>query len=85
MTIADPLSITASVVGIATAALQSTQFLVKTINNIKDAPGTIKDLSAIPGEELNISKDISGVSADNRGFVIVGVANDIDIKDLCPW
>jgi hypothetical protein len=43
---ADPLSITASVVGITTAALQSTQFLVKTIDNIKDAPGTIKDLSA---------------------------------------
>ncbi|PVH69236.1 hypothetical protein DL98DRAFT_474010 [Cadophora sp. DSE1049] len=43
---ADPLSITASVVGITTAALQSAQFLVKTIDNIKDAPGTIKDLSA---------------------------------------
>ncbi|KUJ12748.1 uncharacterized protein LY89DRAFT_687709 [Mollisia scopiformis] len=42
---ADPLSITASVVGITTAALQSAQFLVKTIDNIKDAPGTIKDLS----------------------------------------
>jgi len=42
----DPLSITASVVGITTAALQSAQFLVKTIDNIKDAPGTIKDLSA---------------------------------------
>ncbi|KAG4435557.1 hypothetical protein IFR05_008968 [Cadophora sp. M221] len=42
----DPLSITASVVGITTAALQSAQFLVKTIDNIKDAPSTIKDLSA---------------------------------------
>ncbi|KAK0113062.1 hypothetical protein ONS95_014768 [Cadophora gregata] len=43
---ADPLSITASMIGITTAALQSAQFLVKTIDNIKDAPGTIKDLSA---------------------------------------
>ncbi|KAL3427465.1 hypothetical protein PVAG01_00974 [Phlyctema vagabunda] len=43
---ADPLGVTASVVGITTAALQSAQFLVKTIDNIKDAPGTIKDLNA---------------------------------------
>ncbi|PVH67592.1 hypothetical protein DL98DRAFT_662565 [Cadophora sp. DSE1049] len=43
---ADPLSITASVIGITTAALQSARFLVKTIDNVKDAPGTIKDLSA---------------------------------------
>ncbi|MCJ1314317.1 hypothetical protein MMC25_007998, partial [Agyrium rufum] len=42
----DPLSITASVVGITTAALQSAHFLVKIIDNIKDAPGTIKDISA---------------------------------------
>jgi hypothetical protein len=42
----DPLSITASVVGITTAALQSVQFLVKTIDNVKDAPATIKEISA---------------------------------------
>jgi len=42
----DPLSITASVIGITTAALQSAQFLVKTIDNVKDAPATIKDISA---------------------------------------
>jgi hypothetical protein len=38
----------------------------------------------VPGEELNINQDISDVSADNRGFVIVGVANNVDIKDLRP-
>ena len=42
----DPLSITASFVGITTAALQSAQFLAKTIDNVKDAPGTVKDISA---------------------------------------
>lgn len=42
----DPLSITASVVGITTAALQSAEFLTKTINNIEDAPDTIKGISA---------------------------------------
>ena len=42
----DLLSITASVAGITMAALQSAQFLVKTIENIKDAPSTIKELTA---------------------------------------
>jgi hypothetical protein len=41
----DPLSITASVLGITTAALQSAQYLVKTIDNVRDAPITIKDIS----------------------------------------
>ena len=40
------LSITASVVGITTAALQSAQFLATTIDNIRDAPGAVKDISA---------------------------------------
>ncbi len=38
----------------------------------------------LSGKELNISQDISDVSADNRGFVVVGVANNVDIKDLYP-
>jgi hypothetical protein len=42
----DPLSITASVVGITTAALQSAQFLAKTIENVRDAPSTVTDISA---------------------------------------
>tara|TARA_R110002003_G_scaffold1184_5_gene22604 strand:- start:11063 stop:11626 length:564 start_codon:yes stop_codon:yes gene_type:complete len=41
----DPLTITASVVGITTAALQSVQFLVQTIDKIKEAPDTIKGVS----------------------------------------
>jgi hypothetical protein len=42
----DPLSISASVVSITTAALQSARFLLKIIDDIKDAPCTIKDISA---------------------------------------
>ncbi len=42
----DPLSIIASVVGITTAALQSVQFLSKTIDNVRDAPSAIKGISA---------------------------------------
>jgi predicted nucleotidyltransferase len=36
-----------------------------------------------PGEKLNMNQDISDVTAD-RGFVIVGVANNVDMKDLRP-
>jgi hypothetical protein len=42
----DPLSITASVVGITTAALQSAQFLAKTIENVRDAPSAVTDINA---------------------------------------
>jgi hypothetical protein len=42
---ADPLSVTASVVGITTAALQGVQFLVQTIDGVKGAPDTIKGVS----------------------------------------
>lgn len=46
LVVMDPLSVTASVVGITTAALQSAQFLAKTIDNVKDAPVTMKNISA---------------------------------------
>ena len=36
------------------------------------------------GEELNINQDISDINADNRGFIIVGVVKNVDIKDLRP-
>lgn len=40
----DPLSITATIVGITTAAIQSVQFISKTVDNIKAAPNTVKDI-----------------------------------------
>lgn len=43
---ADPLSVTASVVGITTVALQSVQFLAKSIDTIKNVPDTIKSIRA---------------------------------------
>lgn len=42
----DPLSVTASVVGITTAALQSVQSLATAIDNIKGAPDTVQNTSA---------------------------------------
>jgi hypothetical protein len=41
---ADGLSVVASVVGIATAAVQSVQFLSTTIDNIKGAPDIIRNI-----------------------------------------
>lgn len=43
---ADPLSTTASVVGLATVALQSVQFLVQTIEGVKGAPDIVKYVGA---------------------------------------
>lgn len=34
------------------------------------------------GEELNMNQDISDISADNKGFVVVGVVKNMDFKDL---
>lgn len=42
----DPLSITASVASITMAALQSAQFLTKTIDNIREAPTSIASISS---------------------------------------
>jgi hypothetical protein len=41
---ADSLSVAASVVGISATALQSVQFLFKTIDYIKDVPDTVKSI-----------------------------------------
>ena len=63
-TMADPLSVTASVVGITTAALQSVQFLAKTIGDIKDVPDIVKsiraDLQAIEPVLRNLNKALQG-------------------------
>jgi hypothetical protein len=66
----DPLSITASAVGIATAALQSAQFLVKTIDNIKDAPRTIKDISADLRVIESVLQDLNTKEQDGSSQII---------------
>jgi len=63
----DPLSIAASVVGITTAALQGVQFLAKTIDNVRDAPSTVKDISsdlrAIEPVLQNLNRALQGDSS----------------------
>lgn len=66
----DPLSITASVVGITTAALQSAQFLVKTIDNVKDAPGIIKDISADLRAIESVLQDLNKKVQDGSSQII---------------
>ncbi len=66
----EPLSITASVVGITTAALQSAQFLVKTIDTVKDAPGTIKDISADLGAIESVLQDLNAKVQDASSQII---------------
>ncbi|KAG4422648.1 hypothetical protein IFR04_004269 [Cadophora malorum] len=67
---ADLLSITASVAGITTAALQSAQFLVKTIENIKDAPSTIKELTAdLRVVELVLHQLIASVQGESEQVI----------------
>ena len=43
---ADPLSITASVLGVTTAALQSVQYLVSKIDNVKSVPEAISNVKS---------------------------------------
>ena len=66
----DPLSVTASVVGITTAALASTQFLVKTIDNVKDAPATIKDISADLRAVESVLQDLNAKAQDGSSQII---------------
>jgi hypothetical protein len=45
---ADPLSVTASAVGIIVPALHSTQLLLKDLQQLKDTPKTVKRLTVHP-------------------------------------
>jgi hypothetical protein len=66
----DPLSITASVVGITTAALQSAQFLVKTIDNVKDAPHTINEISTDLRVVESVLQDLNTKAQDGSLQII---------------
>lgn len=60
----DPLSITAAIIAITTAAVQSVQCLTKTIDSFSEAPDTVKnvrvDLNAIRPVLQNLLKVIQG-------------------------
>jgi hypothetical protein len=60
---AEGLGVAASAVGIATAAIQSVQFLSKTINNIKDVPNIIKS--------VRVGAPSSEIEADDTVFPLL--------------
>lgn len=68
----DPLSITASVIGITTAALQSAQFLATTIDNIRDAPGAVKDISADLRAVRPVLQDLKDALQDGSSQTTLG-------------
>lgn len=84
----DPLSVAASVVGIAGAALQSIHFLVTTIDRIQDAPKVLKgitsDLKAIEPVLKDLAAGLQpgdGSPPDNRGSNILLAAKNC--QDAC--
>ena len=68
---ADPLSVTASVVGITTAALQSVQCLARTIGDIKDVPDTIKSIRADLQAVEPILRNLNEVLQGDRSLYVV--------------
>ncbi|KAJ4350308.1 uncharacterized protein N0V89_008929 [Didymosphaeria variabile] len=67
----DPLSITVSVVGITTAALQSIQFLIQTIDKIKDDPDTIKGVSTDLHVIQPVLQNLVKLAQDNSSPIIL--------------
>ncbi|KAF2022976.1 hypothetical protein EK21DRAFT_105536 [Setomelanomma holmii] len=68
----DPLSITASIVGITMAALQSTQFLTKTIDNIRGAPATVTSISTDLRAVQPTLQSLARASQDSSSPIILG-------------
>jgi hypothetical protein len=66
----DPVSVTAAVVGITAPALQSVQFLARTIDNIKDAPDTVKNISADLRAIQPVLKNLDKALQDNPSQLI---------------
>lgn len=67
---AGPLSIAAGVLAVVTAAIQSTEYLINTINGIKDAPEVISNIN----EDLNALhialKQLSGAIQNSQSKIV---------------
>jgi hypothetical protein len=69
---ADGLSVVASVVGIATAAVQSIQFLSITIDNIKDAPDTIRNIKLDLQAVEPVLRSLDTASQSDGSQIVLG-------------
>lgn len=70
---ADGLSVAASVVGIATVAVQSIQFLSTMIDNIKDAPDTIRNIKLDLQAVDPVLRSLYTASQNNGSQIVLGV------------
>ena len=66
---ADPLSITASALAVATAALQSTKSLYETIKRFKDRNKTLRRLQDELGDLANILNSLTQVTNDEASML----------------
>ena len=75
---ADPLNLTASLVGVTTAAAHSVAIFSRTISNIKDAPETIKsvrlDLRAIEPILNNLNAGLQNNNASQLPITDLNLA-----------
>ena len=76
----DPLTITASVVAITTAAIESVKFLYTTISDIKDVPTALEDISSdLQAVEPILQKLLIGLeSEDSQGLLIDDIKGAIE-------
>jgi hypothetical protein len=77
----DPLSITAAAVGFTTAALQSAQFLVKTIDNIRDAPSTIRDVTTDVRAVESVLQNLEKALNDGSSQIILSSQIEYAVKN----
>jgi hypothetical protein len=71
---ADPLSITASVVGIIVPALHGTRLLLEDLQQLKDAPKTVKRMVEDVRSVDTALKLLQGVEQREWGFLGSGIA-----------
>ena len=80
----DLLSITASVVGITTATIESVKFLYTTISDIKDVPTALGNIrSDLQAVELLLQKLLTGLnSKDSKVLLINNIKGAVENYNL---
>ena len=68
----DPVSTIAAVLNMTTATLQSARFLTKTIDNVKDAPGTVRDINADLRAVLPALQNLKDALQDGSSHITLG-------------
>lgn len=72
----DPLSVAASIASVATAAIQSIQFLYQTIGDIKDVPNSLRDINSDLESIESVVRKVKGAVEGADSDVVL--ADDIE-------